>query len=144
MSTEFFEQVADALVGLVPPELGPPSTRLTSVNLKAWFDDEHHEHYEAQLLADGTLEVGFHAEHRSPERNEAVVARLLAQERAWRGRLGRATTAGAFLGMPRGAWRRVSEVVPAPRRFDVDAALDVAERLATYVEVLEPLRVERP
>lgn len=140
MSTAFFEQVVDAVVGLVPPEFGDPVTRLTSVNVKVWFGDEGREHYEAQLLRGGRLEVGFHAEHRSAERNDAVLADLIAREDEWRPRLGSDATAGPFVGMKSGPWRRISEVGPAPRDLDVGAALEVAERLATYVEVLEPAR----
>lgn len=127
------------MVGLVPPGLGPPSTRLTAVNVKVWFGGEPREHYEAQLLRDGTLEVGFHSEHRSAERNQAVLDALVARERTWRRHLPGAV-AGPFAGAPTGPWRRLSEVGPGPRPMDVDAALDIADRLAVYVAALEPLR----
>lgn len=143
MSAHFFEQVADALVGLVPAELGAPETRLSSINLKIWFGDEPREHYEAQFLPDRRFEVGFHLEHRAVERNEAVLDRLLAKEPEWRPMLGRAT-AGEFPGTQGWSWRRISEVGAAPRTLDIDSALDVAERLAAYAETLEPLRIGQP
>ncbi|MBI2168620.1 MAG: hypothetical protein HYU28_03840 [Actinobacteria bacterium] len=146
MSTEFFEQVADAVVGLVPPDLGPPSTRLTAINFKVWFGpqatgQEGREHYEIQLLRDGSVEIGFHSEHRSAEQNDAVLERLLAHEREWRKALGPNATPGPFLGREEGPWRRLSDVGPMPRPFDVESALVLAERLTTYVEALEPFRL---
>lgn len=140
MSTEFFEQVADAVVGFVPVELGPPSTRVSSVNLKVWFGEEAREHYEAQFLADGTFEIGFHTEHRAVERNESLLSSLLAGEARWRRVLGKEATAGEFPGTDGWPWRRISEVRPAPRGRDVDTALEIAERLADYVEIFEPIR----
>ncbi|HLG00076.1 MAG TPA: hypothetical protein VI916_06370 [Acidimicrobiia bacterium] len=140
MSTEFFEQVADAVVGFVPAELGAVSTRISSINIKVWFGDETREHYEAQFLRDGTFEVGFHAEHRAVERNEAVVDTLLGNERSWRRQLGTVAVAGEFPDSDGWPWRRISEIRPSPRGRDVEAALDVAERLAAYVEALEPVR----
>lgn len=140
MSREFFEQVADALVGLLPVELGSCSTQLTSGNIKVWFGDEKREHYEAQFLRDGRFEIGFHSEHRAVERNDALVSRLSEAEHSWRRRLGEATTAGHFVGAEQSPWRRLSEVEPAPRTLDVDAALEVADRLVAYAEALEPIR----
>ena len=46
--------------------------------------------------------------------------------------------AGPFLGSD--VWRRVSEVWEPPDAEDVDAAIEVAARLADYVVTLEPLR----
>lgn len=141
VSKRFFEQVADAVVGFLPPDLGSPLTRYTSGNVKLWFGDEARQHYEAQFIRrDGSFEIGFHAEHRFVEENETVIDRLLEQEPTWRPRLGPDAEAGPFLGMPDSPWRRLSEVGSAPRPLDVEAALDVADRLATYAEVLEPLR----
>ncbi len=140
MSREFFEQVADALVGLLPVELGPCSTQLTSGNIKVWFGDEKREHYEAQFLRDGRFEIGFHSEHRAAERNEALVSRLSEAEDEWHELLGDDTTAGQFVGGESSPWRRLSEVDTAPRTLDVDAALEVADRLVAYAEALEPIR----
>lgn len=144
MSREFFEQVADALIGLLPPDLGPCSTRLTAANLKVWFGDEPREHYEAQFLRDGHFEVGFHSEHRAAERNDAVVSRLTRSESAWTAALGEQPTAGHFVGTEEGPWRRLSEVDLAPETLDVDAALEIAHRLVTYAATLEPLRRTTP
>ena len=87
------------------------------------------------------LEVGFHAEHPTPERNDEVLARLGAREREWRAVLGTEPVAGQFLGADR--WRRISETWEPPDPDDpddVDAAIEVAARLADYVISLEPVR----
>jgi len=146
VSRTFFEQVVDVVVGLIPSGLGSPSTRYSAVNMKLWFGDADREHYEAQFLRDGTVEIGFHAEHRSAEANEAVLETLVASEAQWRGVLGPAATAGRFVGTDRGPWRRLSEVGRAGLGADqdLDAAVEVAERLADYVEALEPIRRGSP
>jgi hypothetical protein len=48
--------------------------------------------------------------------------------------------AGTFIGADR--WQRISETwePPDPDDVDVDAAIEIAARLADYVTVLEPLR----
>ena len=38
-------------------------------------------------------------------------------------------------------WRRISEVWPPPDPEDPEAAMEVAGRLADYVDALEPIRV---
>ena len=52
--------------------------------------------------------------------------------------IGRAAEAGEFLGM--GDWRRISEVWEPPDTDDPDAAIEIAARLAEYVDAIEPLR----
>lgn len=109
--------------------------------LKVWYDDATREHYEAQLIRiDGgvALEVGFHAEYPKVGENEAVLARLLDDEPIWRRDLGDEPEAGTFIGADR--WRRISETWEVPDPDDVDAAIEIAARLADYVTVLEPLR----
>ena len=109
--------------------------------IKVWYDDATREHYEAQLIRvddDVALEVGFHAEHPKASENEVLLARLLDEEPVWRRELGDEPEAGAFIGADR--WRRISEIWEAPDPDDVDAAIEVAARLADYVTVLEPLR----
>ena len=109
--------------------------------IKVWYDDATREHYEAQLVRlddHVVLEVGFHAEHPKVDENEAVLTRLLGDEPVWRRELGDEPEAGTFLGSDR--WRRISETWEAPDPDDVDAAIEVAARLADYVTVLEPLR----
>ena len=66
------------------------------------------------------------------------LARLVDKEQAWRKTLGRDAQAGAFLGR-QSKWRRISEVWEGEGLTD-DAAIEAAERLATYITVLEPLR----
>ena len=141
MSRVFFDQAADALVGFLPPKWRKFSSRVSSRNLKVWYTGDGREHYEVQFVGragDLHLEVGFHAEHRDPGRNEEVVARLVDNEKAWRKTLGRDAQAGAFLGR-QSKWRRISEVWEGEGLTD-DAAIEAAERLATYITVLEPLR----
>ncbi len=140
----FFEDVEDALVGFLPSTLRGFSSRRSGRNLKVWYGDADREHFEVQLLpasvaGDGqALEVGFHAEHGDVDRNEQVVAGLLAREQDWRADLGDPPEAGAFLGSA-ASWRRISEVW-AEGTLVPEAAVDAAERLAVYIRVLEPLR----
>ena len=84
------------------------------------------------------LEVGFHAEHKDQAHNDEVLSRLLGGEKSWRKALGREPQAGPFLGR-QSKWRRISEVWEGDGLTD-DAAVEAAERLATYITALEPLR----
>ena len=147
-----FEDVADAVRGLVPRDLGEPRCTSHRYGVKVWFgqDMPAREHYEAQVIgpehAAGAavlaLEVGFHSEHPKEADNEAVVSRLLRSERRWRRDLGDEAVAGSFLGRAAG-WRRLSEVWPDPNLADPEMALEVAARLADYVMSLEPYRLDR-
>jgi hypothetical protein len=156
LSRAFFDQVAEALVGFLPPERTEFSCRASSRNLKVWFGPEAREHYEVQLVPAGmagrpagrggktqqgrgpVLEVGFHAEHPDAGRNQEVIGRLLAGEPGWRDDLGAEVEAGAFLG--RSGWRRVSEVWEGADLEGPEAAVEAADRLALYICALEPLR----
>lgn len=135
MSREFFDEIDKAVRGFLPPTLRDFSARRTGANLKVWFDEDR-EHYEVQLIRGGALEVGFHTEHKAVEQNEEVLERLVAQEKAWRKTLGPEPEAGPFLGRP-SPWRRVSEVWD---QVDDDASIEAAERLADYIQALEPVR----
>jgi hypothetical protein len=141
VSREFFDEVDKALRGFLPPALREFSARRTSGNLKVWYGDEDREHYEVQLMRGPKLEVGFHAEHKDADRNEAALGRLLDHEKAWRKSLGPEPDAGPFLGR-QSSWRRVSEVWDLPN-FRDDASIEAAERLADYIRALEPLRVTK-
>ena len=137
----FFHQVQDVFEGFVLDVPGARHATAHQRGLKIWYDDATREHYEAQLVRlddDVALEIGFHAEHPKVDENEAVLVRLLREEQAWRRALGDAPEAGVFIGADR--WRRISETWEAPDPDDVDAAIEVAARLADYVTVLEPLR----
>lgn len=137
----FFHQVQDAFEGFVSDVAGALHATAHKRGLKVWYDDATREHYEAQLVrldGDTALEVGFHAEYPKVGENEAVLARLLDDESTWRRDLGDEPEAGSFIGADR--WRRISEVWEVPDPDDVDAAIEVAARLADYVTVLEPLR----
>ena len=141
MDLGFFETVRDAFEGFVADVPGQRNTYVHSRGLKAWFDDDTREHYEAQLIrVDGgvQLEVGFHAEHPKAPLNDAVLQRLLAAEATWRRVLGDEAVAGDFIG--RAGWRRISEVWPANETPDIDEAIEVAARLADYVNAIEPAR----
>jgi hypothetical protein len=139
VSSAFFEEVEDLLVGFLPRALRGFESRRSSINLKLWFG-EPREHYEVQALRDGTLEVGFHTEHREEARNDEVLARLLDGEQAWRKALGKEPEAGAFVGGRPRNWRRVSEVWELPGGLGPEAAWEAADRLAAYVVAFEPLR----
>jgi len=145
---ELFDQVADALRAMVPGELGDLRTQPRRWGIKAWFevDDCPREHYEAQVIAAKhvddadvlAVEIGFHAEHPKAADNAAAVAPLLAAAETWRSELGPEAVAGDFLG--RSGWQRVSETWPDPDLSDPEICFEVADRLATYITVIEPLR----
>ena len=137
MSRAFFETVDDALHGFLEPKLRNFEAHRTGMNLKVWYE-EGREHYEVQLVSGPALEVGFHSEHRDAARNEDVLERLVGGERMWRKVLGREPKAGAFAGR-QSNWRRVSEVWDGEGLTE-DAAVEAAERLADYINALEPLR----
>ena len=141
MDLGFFETVRDAFEGFVSGVEGQRNTYVHSRGLKAWFNDDTREHYEAQLIrieGELRLEVGFHAEHQKVSLNDAVLQRLRTTETKWRKTLGIEAVAGDFIG--RAGWRRVSEVWPANETPDIDEAIEVAARLADYVIALEPAR----
>jgi hypothetical protein len=147
-SMELFDEVTEALRGLLPGELGPLRHRTHRYGTKVWFGPEQppKEHYEAQVIgADHVVdaevlavEVGFHAEHPQAEANDAVLAALADQEAAWRPALGPDAEAGPFLG--RASWRRLSETWPDPDLGDPELAVELALRLLDYVTALEPVR----
>ena len=139
-----FEEVRDAVLASVAPELGPPSSSAHRYGLKVWFAESKREHYEAQVIrvdGDPVLEIGFHAEHPKAPENDAVLALLAASERRWRSALGPDAEIGPFLG--RTGWTRVSETWPPPRFADIDEVIEIAARLVDYINVLEPLRRSR-
>jgi hypothetical protein len=141
VSRAFFDDAADALVGFLPPRFRRFTSRVSSRNLKVWYTADGREHYEVQLLSARRLEVGFHSEHRDATRNDEVLARLLAEERAWRRALGADVVAGKFVGAgPRVPWRRVSEVWNGVDAGGPETAIEAAERLSDYINAFEPLR----
>jgi hypothetical protein len=138
----FYDTVADALTGFLPPSLRDFEWYRSSHNLKLWYGDEGREHYEVQIIKRGKilgLEIGFHAEHKDATRNENAIAKLLKVEKRWRAKLGKDPEAGAFIGTRFGNWRRISEVWDSVND-DPGVAVDAAERLASYIQTLEPLR----
>lgn len=139
-----FEDVRDAVLGAVDPALGDASAWAHRYGLKVWFPDEKREHYEAQIVkvdGDVVLEVGFHAEHPKAPDNDLVLALMAASEKSWRKTLGPEAVMGPFLG--RRGWVRVSETGPVPQWHDLDEAIEVAARLADYINALEPIRRRR-
>lgn len=124
---------------IVPGLLVGASMKASGWSVKVWFD-EPKEHYEVQWLQGRDVEVGFHAEHRDESRNQAAIIKLLAGEATWRAELGDDPVAGTFVGGRPEHWRRVSEVWEGPDLDSVDLAMEAADRLASYAEVLEPLR----
>ena len=138
MSRAFFEELVDILVGFLPEELARPETQVHARGAKIWFDpDSNREHYEAQLIrVDGELclEIGFHAEHSSEKRNEAVIDQVSGAAK----KLGKETEFGDFLG--RRGWKRASEVWEGPLDLSDEETVEAADRLATYISSIEPLR----
>jgi hypothetical protein len=149
MEQSLFDEVADALRGMVPEDLGPVWHRAHRYGIKVWFGSEtpSREHYEAQVISPDAvrdakvlaLEIGFHTEHPKLADNEQVIARLLSNERKWRKIVGRDAEVGPFLGRA-DVWRRVSETWPDPDLSDVELPVELAARLVDYVTALEPAR----
>jgi hypothetical protein len=149
VDSQLFEEVGDALRGMLPPDLGELRMRVRRYGIKVWFgpSEPPREHYEAQVIgAQGVkgaktlaLEIGFHAEHSQVADNKQVIARLEADERRWRRLVGDAAVIGPFLGRAK-SWRRVSETWPDPDLSDPELAIEVAAQLADYVTALEPVR----
>jgi len=145
---ELFEAVGEALRSMVPADLGTLRFRAHRYGIKVWFGpvEPPRLHYEAQVIgakhvAEATvlaIEIGFHAEQRKVEENDAAIARLTKGERAWRKALGPEPVVGPFIGRP-DDWRRVSETWADPNLDDEDIALELATRLVDYVTALEPL-----
>jgi hypothetical protein len=147
-----FDEVADAVTSLVPPDLGQVRCRAHRYGIKVWFgaDTPSKEHYEAQVMGAEAmdeaevlvLEIGFHAEHPDEARNQALLDQLLRDERRWRRVLGAEAEAGPFLGR-RDDWRRLSELWADPDLSDPAIGLEIAARLTDYVAALEPARRAR-
>lgn len=149
MELELFDEVAEALRGMVDPAGGELHTRARRWGIKVWVGsaDPPKEHYEAQVVGSRdvpdaevlAIEIGFHAEHRDESANEAALGNLVRHQKRWRKALGPDAVAGTFLG---GAehWRRLSETWPDPDLSDADLGMEIAARLADYLEALEPLR----
>ena len=141
MQRHLFEQVLDAVEGLVADEHGSIHGTAHRRGVKIWFDEATREHYEAQLIRQGgepALEIGFHSEHPKAEDNDAVLKRLVTKQTAWRKELGETAQAGVFLGADH--WRRLSEVWEPPDPDDPEAPVEIAARLADYIDTIEPLR----
>lgn len=148
LELSLFDEVADAVRGAVPPALGEVRVRARRYGLKLWFGGETpaREHYEAQVIGPAgvpgasvlALEVGFHVEHARAADNDAVMARLLADEARWRPTVGPDASAGPFLG--RDGWQRISETWPDPDLGAPDLAFELAARLGDYVAAIEPVR----
>lgn len=148
MELGLFDEVGEAVRGLMPPDLGLVRFRAHRYGVKLWFDTDQapREHYEAQVIgakhvADAkvlALEVGFHSEHSKVAENDATMDRLMRKERAWRKAIGRDATAGPFLGRA-DHWRRVSETWPDPDLSDAEIVMEIALRLTDYMNALEPV-----
>ena len=138
MARTFYEDVSDALASFLPPGLRGYGSTISGRNLKVWFGDDPHEHYEVQALGRSKLEIGFHAEYPTEARNESVIEVLRARQKTWRRALGADAETGRFLG--RKDWRRLSEVWEGPGLDTDEAAVEAAERLARYITTLEKIR----
>jgi hypothetical protein len=149
-----FEDVADALRGLSPSDLGELHCTHHRYGIKVWLGPATkppREHYEAQVIGrqyhpEATtlaIEVGFHSEHPQEADNEAVISALIRSEQWWRKQLGGEVLVGTFLGRAE-HWRRVSEVWPDPDMRDPELVFELAARLAEYILVLETYRTLPP
>lgn len=149
MSRAFFESVDDALRSFVPARFRDYRSVKTGHNLKVWFG-EPREHYEVQFVSRSIvsprtrggrplLEVGFHAEHPTPDRNDQTLAALERAAKRWRKQLGESPDTGRFLGRQGSVWRRVSEVWDDNDFASPEVAIEAASRLANYIAALEPI-----
>ena len=149
MEQHVFDEVAQALRGLLPAELGVLQTKAHRYGVKVWFGPVKatKEHYEAQVIGAKhvpeasvlAIEVGFHSEHPDPAENQRALADLTSQERRWRKDLGRSAVAGPFIA-DRHGWQRLSETWADPDLGDPDLAIELATRLTDYITTIEPLR----
>jgi hypothetical protein len=152
VSKVFYDQIADALVGFLPPALRDFRSRSGFQTLKVWYGEEGAEHYEVQLIGKAALaaggiraargpmlEIGFHAEHPEATANDAALQTLMRRERTWRKTLGHQPQPGPFAGHQK-QWRRLSELWDEDGIGTEEAAIEAAERLASYIEAFEPLR----
>jgi hypothetical protein len=147
-----FDEVGDALLGMIPPDLGPMHKRAHRYGIKVWFgaDTPHREHYEAQVIGPGAamgakvlaVEVGFHTEYPKRDDNDRVITHLTRSEARWRRTVGKEAIVGPFLGRADN-WRRVSETWPDPDLSDPELAVELAARLTDYITALEPVRRTR-
>lgn len=148
MEPSLFDDVGDAVRGLLAPDLGPPYVRAHRYGIKVWFGTEKptREHYEAQVVGARdwpdahvlALEVGFHCEHPKEPDNDAVIARLAKSEKRWRRDIGKEAEVAPFLGRAE-HWRRISEVWADPDLSEPGLAFEIASRLVDYITALEPL-----
>jgi hypothetical protein len=148
MEMGLFDEVGDAVRGLMAPDFGTVRFRAHRYGVKLWFDSDAppREHYEAQVIGAKeipdanvlAIEIGFHSEHSKAEDNEATLERLLRRERSWRKVLGEDAVAGPFLGRA-DRWRRLSETWPDPDLSDEDLCMEVALRVTEYMSALEPV-----
>ena len=149
MELQLFDEVGEALRGLVPSELGELRTKHHRYGIKVWFGAAKptREHYEAQVISARhvagadvlALEIGYHAEHRDPADNERALAHLRGGERRWRKALGPDAVAGEFID-DRNGWQRLSETWADPDLGDPELPFELATRLTDYITALEPLR----
>jgi hypothetical protein len=147
-----FDEVGDALLGMVPPDLGAMHRRAHRYGIKVWFgsDTPSREHYEAQVIGPDAvtgakvlaLEIGFHSEYPKPDDNDDVIAHLAGAEKRWRTVVGKEAVVGPFLGRA-DHWRRVSETWPDPDLSDPELAVELAARLTDYITAIEPVRRRR-
>ena len=134
--------------GILPSDLGTLRLRAHRYGIKVWFGAEKptKEHYEAQVVGARdvpgartlALEVGFHSEHPKVADNDAVIARLTANEKKWRKEVGKEAEVAPFLGRADN-WRRVSETWLDPDLGEPGIAFEIASRLVDYITALEPL-----
>ena len=146
LKLHLFEQVADGLHAIVPPEVGRWQQRNHRYGIKVWRGDAASPpkvHLEAQVIGAKhvaaasvlAIEVGWHAEQPDPERNRAALDQVVADERRWRRDLGAEPVAGPFIGHTRG-WLRVSETWPDPDLGAEDLPFELAARLTDYLVAL--------
>lgn len=134
-----FAQLPGLVGALLPVDIGRPNTSAQWSYLIKLYYGNADLHYEASHRPKlGVVEIGLHF-----EADDLTNARLLGAFRGHERAIKRELPNARFEEWDRG-WTRIWESVACPR---LDAAVrdDLAERLARYIAVLEPiLRAELP
>jgi hypothetical protein len=121
---------------LLPEELRDFHERFHGSLAKAYYDDAS-QHYELWFRrAAGRVELGLHFESRDAAANARMLDWFAEALGLIKAELGERTEAERW---DRG-WTRVHQTLSLPERLSPEFADELAQRLARFIELLEPLR----
>jgi hypothetical protein len=121
---------------LLPEELRDFQERFQGSLAKAYYEDSS-QHYEIWLRRPaGRVELGLHFESRDADANTRMLEWFAEALGLIKAELGEQTEAERW---DRG-WTRVHRTLPLPDRLSSQFADELAQRLASFIELLEPLR----